>query len=853
MDTWPATATQKEKTLKGKGKARAVPLSYPLLEGGALTSATLSERHGRLEWITPQNRSSSRKLICSEKALLTFPATRSPQPRPQTASWSQRAEHGAQFLRTRYPDVDVPAELIREQVGVEARLEDSLRVFDPLIGDLVSSIHLSDGSKKRWSFIAFPMGENGCDLNFSNIEFFVGGDIITEPSHYPAKTFETPICQIVSSPVSSDPGGVMAVRTFSSSSLFSLSLPMSRPSKKTTFIEVKEINSFNRSSLNGRVAVDVQLHGSLHHAVLVNDQGDVFRYTLHHNDKLVKVYEGVSAIDSPNDGFWRIALSEHPETCFLMSSKSMQLIDFRTSERGVQLYSAVQSPDVLTSIACDPDDGLSRLVTTNELLWVDPRIHTRPILAWKHEREYDRTLSSHAVCIKDPKLTVLSSRNNGLLTVYDVSGDKDGPVQSHVLPYSLSCPFPRGRHAGFYVIHPHPESGNTTSASLLQLTSRGGVYQSVLTLCQGQCETQSSSARIDRSWSSAIHRLNTTSSSQKPDVGKLGARAMQEIDFRQVYQRLFSPLDPTEAVYPAENASAVYQTLDAMPLFWQEASTTHECMLTTFDIAFRSGEEPVHASRADFLTQSALSSRRGFRALAQGRVPLETLIKGAAWHFNLEPTLQKFVPDISGDMESIMEQLSKYDLILDDYRSGSSLRRESEAREQLAVDLVLSTHVFSGQAFENLKVERTEEDRFETMSRAAQAMTLSEKGLPSVHFGYLNPIPPIEDPSLLTLWVKRQQAWNYRLGSTCSCQNGTSALIPNDTHIMTHTMTISGGSWSYFSHSYFYTKARRQGTDAEDAIPASNTDWDHCTTRRYAFSGDPGDPSQGDIQLTAGD
>src|ERR1700761_1140678 len=111
--------------------------------------------------------------------------------------------------------------------------------------------------------------------------------------------------------------------------------------------------------------------------------------------------------------------------------------------------------------------------------------------------------------------------------------------------------------------------------------------------------------------------------------------------------------------------------------------------LNRFDIAFRSGEEPAHASRADFLTQSTLSSRRGFRALAQGRVPRETLINGAAWHFNLEPVLRMFVPDISCDVQSMVERLHKYDLIMDECRSGSSLRRESEAREELAVDLAL--------------------------------------------------------------------------------------------------------------------------------------------------------------------
>lgn len=117
--------------------------------------------------------------------------------------------------------MDVPSELIREQVNEEAKLEDTLRAFDPLVGDLLAPFHVFDGSKRPWDFIAFPMGESGCDLSedishlltrrrinatidFSNLKFPADGRIITEPSHYPAMKFETPICQIVSSPTSSN-------------------------------------------------------------------------------------------------------------------------------------------------------------------------------------------------------------------------------------------------------------------------------------------------------------------------------------------------------------------------------------------------------------------------------------------------------------------------------------------------------------------------------------------------------------------------------------------------------------------------------------------------------------------------
>ena len=110
-------------------------------------------------------------------------------------------------------------------------------------------------------------------------------------------------------------------------------------------------------------------------------------------------------------------------------------------------------------------------------------------------------------------------------------------LQSQVLPYSLPARFPRGPHAGFYVTHPHPECGDPSTASLIQLTGRGALYQAALTVGQNEGET-SSPVTIDVSWSSAVHRLAAASSTQQADVGKLGARSMQEVDFRQVYQRM---------------------------------------------------------------------------------------------------------------------------------------------------------------------------------------------------------------------------------------------------------------------------------------------------------------------------
>jgi hypothetical protein len=58
----------------------------------------------------------------------------------------------------------------------------------------------------------------------------------------------------------------------------------------------------------------------------------------------IKVYDRVSESDHANDGFWRITSGESGETCFLMTTTSAELIDFRVR----CLIPAVWQPLILT-------------------------------------------------------------------------------------------------------------------------------------------------------------------------------------------------------------------------------------------------------------------------------------------------------------------------------------------------------------------------------------------------------------------------------------------------------------------------------------------------------------------------
>jgi hypothetical protein len=50
------------------------------------------------------------------------------------------------------------------------------------------------------------------------------------------------------------------------------------------------------------------------------------------------------------------------------------------------------SRDILTSVEDLAEDNIIRLCSTAQVIWLDPRYLARPLLGYKHRRQYDRTL-----------------------------------------------------------------------------------------------------------------------------------------------------------------------------------------------------------------------------------------------------------------------------------------------------------------------------------------------------------------------------------------------------------------------------------------------------------------------------
>ncbi|KAG5653836.1 hypothetical protein H0H81_010109 [Sphagnurus paluster] len=309
-----------------------------------------------------------------------------------------------------------------------------------------------------------------------------------------------------------------------------------------------------------------------------------------------------------------------------------------------------------------------------------------------------------------------------MVTVYDVSRSQGQLLHINAPPY---CFIP-GNHASSshlgeaFLKHPLDTRGD--ALSLVRLTEQGSLHQIDLRTSETH-----SAPTFDTLWTADVKQLDRTAINRRE--APFSNQAFVETDFSQVYEHIFQLPEQEREKIEEENASAVYDLLETLPSFWQEAEPPLEHILTTYDVVFRGGDDPDQCSRADFFTESVINSTRGYRAVLRGRLAPNSLSIGASWHQNIIPILQRFDPDITDDLQSGTTVLGQYDLVEDPERSVESLRYEKDAREQLALDLALSADTFSSQPFSNIDGELE-----------AMAKTLSLAGEPpSMEFGYLRP------------------------------------------------------------------------------------------------------------------
>ncbi|KAI0647297.1 hypothetical protein C8Q79DRAFT_958760 [Trametes meyenii] len=753
MDGWPVysngrTTAQAKGGGKGKTKDERVEghWRYPVLDHGSLGAASLKKKYGRYEWSFAADAPSEYKLEASGVPLEVFPPTRSRPWRGPKATELQQAEQGAHFLRTFYPDVDIQAELIRDEIKEDSR---NTRLFgreDPYAGNMVD-VSSFNVSRKNMAYVAFPMGETNCELNMSPLEYSTREQVSLKPTAVPTYRFDTPIRQILASPYTTEVGKgktdpVLAIRTMGLSTFLQLKIAVH---KTALSIEATPLFTIRRSDIEDRHAVDLALSPvNTSVGYVASDTGAIFRCSAPEGKKTTKsIYRG----DVSARSLYRIAVSEVRETLLSMSDKSVSLLDPRARKHLHLLHTVAQPNVVLTSVESLADDHIIRLVSSQEILWLDERHARKPLVAIKHGRAFDTTLRSQSLIMIGSPVTLLTSRRNSLVTVYDVSRGIDNLVHLNGSPYSLpSVLCPDGPHCG-YAFFQQPTIAGSKQLSIFQLSERGSLSLLNLQKTSDDIVTESS-GRVPRrtEWPTDVATLGGEVEAAPPNLGPLATRSHNVVTLDSAYKRLFMHRRENDLT---AQSNAALDILERMPSFWQHAEIPVEHSLTTFDIAIRSGSEPADASRNDWFTGSVLDSAAGYRALVQGRIPFDQLSWKAPWHLDIAPLIHRSVPEYDDDTPTTAENFSSYNLADEPSRTAPSFRRETEVRSQLALDLSLAADVYLPKRPGKDLPASFDED-IANISRSTEAMSLGDLEPPPMQFSFLRPIRKIEpSPSVV--------------------------------------------------------------------------------------------------------
>ncbi|KAF8911009.1 hypothetical protein CPB84DRAFT_1763121 [Gymnopilus junonius] len=605
------------------------------------------------------------------------------------------------------PEVEIASDLIRDQLTEEAALYRELEHFDPYSGNLLE--YLEPHGAPTSAYLVFPTGEINTHLNISNINSLQAGQVNFRPSAVPVYTFPTPIQQIVAF---NDHDVNLAVRTYSTTQFLSLKWQ----SDAGEGVSVTEFASLSSADTAGDAVVDVNMLPFSAGVLLVSDTGTVLKCQFGDGRKEINpVHRSYLSAPLIDQEFWRLSTGESLYTYSVMSSEKVWQHDIRT-DTAQEVLSISGGKHCLTSMEDHGSDSTFCVSSTSQIIWMDRRFLNKPLLAYCHGRDYDRYLTVNTLqsALNKP-LTFLTTRNNALTTIYDVSRSSESLVTLNTLPFALS------QERSVYRKNVGRKFIRGETLGLARLSERGSVeYTELVSDLDPQIH-------YIVNFPPEIEKLAAASANIHTDIGPRGLREFSQVDLRPAYDALFRRHFQEAKVMEDEQAEATYQQIEHFPSYMQIKEAPADHMLTTYDIAYRAGAEPHSTSRADFLTESLVNSKRGYRALKQGRL-FPHLVK-AQWHRTILPTLRKLDKHFPVDPIQSMEYAQRFNLTDTEGRPTTCRQYEQEACEQLTLDLTLASDIFSDTPFSRLG---------QTLEVMTEALSLGDEP-PPVEFEYLKP------------------------------------------------------------------------------------------------------------------
>ncbi|THH10775.1 hypothetical protein EW145_g1080 [Phellinidium pouzarii] len=703
MELWPGISKSSKKVSSRKKTETEKWSNYPIINHGGLSAATLVKVNNTLEWRSVHSTSKG-CLSAYDGPSKLFPMTRPKDIKIKDLPLRQKAEQGTRYIRTYHPDIDIPFDLIRDELSFDEKVAEQRSVFDPYKGNTVVAAFCYEGIKKRSIALAFPSGVSSKDLNVSPINVKQNG-LLFQPRAQPLWSFHTPISQIVTSTsavnLTEKRGLYLAVRTYGQISIFDIRSQMPstfNPSKHP--FALSEMMTIRPNELNGQ---------GVGYKCSFSDERKVFK----------RVFD--KPLDSDN-GFWRICGDKTAHGGIIASGNM-------SSANSIDLLKYEDGRHIITSLYPAQIGHLSCVSTTSQVIWVDERFAKQPLLGWKHHRAFDRTLNVQTIAFTS--LSFLSSYHNNHVSAIALSKAENEPLQCQMPARAVPPGVP----------------------GLVELSEQGNIHCLDLHYsenAQDEVGQERVTSRLNFQWSDEVMELEKESKDLRPDYGNIASSEFSMVNLSEVYEALVGEeYLQLRSQWEEKDAERVYETLEEMPKFWQRSELEEDHLRTLFDIVYSSGGEPLHEARADFLTGSVLDSVRGYRARKRGCIPADDVAKEAAWHMNIQETLSKISPDLfkATPVSVSAEELDPYHVSRDEVLPEAD-RRELEAREQLALDLTLAADIYSATAFRpTVPTETSPNDRADDSQEAAALLTqateklsLTQREPPEILFAYHRPV-----------------------------------------------------------------------------------------------------------------
>ncbi|KAI6118836.1 hypothetical protein EV401DRAFT_1862589 [Pisolithus croceorrhizus] len=764
MEHWPTDERQRTTLQRGRPRPQDCDFwSWPHLDHGSLGRTTLTTKaDGRLQWSFVTDTARRRKVVPIGPPARIFPDSRPPEINVREHSIRKRSEEGLQYLRNYFPDADFPGDLVRHELTAVAEGPAGVGPSDSSTGNLLELLP-SHPSSNVYDLL-FPMGPLGRELNVLSLSPSPLGGFTFRASGVPSFTFDTPILQLSGSTSSlrSDrlPYNIALARTYTSVSLIKLST-----STDDSHLQVTRDIEFTRADTGDIPIADSRILEAGPHIILANRVGHVFKSDICAAGNATCVISP-SWKHRPNlsDVFWQLGVASSRDGCFLTSSTGVKYLDFRTSGTARVVYSLDKPGAVVTCYETPGRDNLSHVTTTSDIIWLDDRFAKKPILSFKHHRSYDRTLKTLTVQLGFGPLVLLTSRKNGLVTVYDVSRGTDGLVHCNSPPSCLPWNKPlNALYAGCTAV----ASPCMSKMSFLALTHQGGIYQQDIQIITGdEMPAFIEGNRVVRVWDADVDKLDKQASDLHPDVGPVGGRHFTEVNFRGVYDSWYLSLK----IGNDGLGEAFRDELAQLPAFWQRVENPLEVILTTWIILpFAESSADYAISRLDlvayvadkskapanFFTSCVTSGKSACQAVARGDISVKELADLTPWNYNLLKTMHRLPYDIPDDLSTFTEHLKMLQLESGGEGAESSLRRQTEAQEQLAMDISLSCDVFSPRP---IAMPRSTEAVSERIYEENRHAGVADEP-PDIEFSFFRPVlriganhymPPEETSPMLT-------------------------------------------------------------------------------------------------------